>query len=71
MNTSNRYLIFLLFIYLIFSLNTLDKWRSHDKFGVTGDEPHYLVMTSGLVKYLSFEQTRPYRDEFHSKAIYP
>lgn len=37
---------------------------------VTGDEPHYLVMSSGIIDYGSLEQTAPYLKEFKSWKIY-
>ena len=60
----------LIFVYLIFSLATLFLWEKREINTVTGDEPHYLVMASGIVKHASLEQTQPYREEFEKKEIY-
>lgn len=49
---------------------TIVIWDKKSINSVTGDEPHYLVMTEGLIKYQSFEQTKPYKDEFESRTIY-
>lgn len=59
-----------LLIYLIAALATLLLWESRSLNQVTGDEPHYLVMASGLIHDLSLEQTKPYRQEFDQKKIY-
>ena len=59
-----------LLIYLIAALATLLLWESRGLNQVTGDEPHYLVMASGLIHDLSLEQTKPYRQEFDQKKIY-
>ncbi len=61
----------LLMVYYIFSLSTYLIWNNMGKNPINGDEPHYLVMASGIAKYGSLEQTFPYRDEFRSKVIYP
>ena len=60
----------ILFIYLALSLTTFILWHRAGTNSVTGDEPHYLVMASGIAKYGSFEQTRPYQDERETKAIF-
>jgi hypothetical protein len=65
----NAFLMILL-VYGIFSLATLFSWHSKGINTVTGDEPHYLVMASGLVKQGSLEQTAPYREEFKTREIY-
>lgn len=63
-------LVIALFIYGIFSLATLFSWNSKGINTVTGDEPHYLVMSSGIVKQGSLEQTEPYREEFKAREIF-
>jgi hypothetical protein len=60
-----------LLIYGIFSLATLFSWQSKRINTVTGDEPHYLVMASGIVKNGTLEQTEPYREEFKTRKICP
>lgn len=59
-----------LLIYGIFSLATLFSWKAKGINTVTGDEPHYLVMSSGIVRHGSLEQTVPYREEFKAREIY-
>ena len=59
-----------LLIYGIFSLATLFSWQSKGINTVTGDEPHYLVMSSGIAKQGSLEQTAPYMEEFKAREIY-
>lgn len=63
-------IISILFVYFIFSIATLYFWEKRGINTVTGDEPHYLVMASGIVKHASLEQTEPYREEFKTKEIY-
>jgi hypothetical protein len=63
-------LLIALLIYGIFSLATLFSWHTKGINSVTGDEPHYLVMSSGIVKQGSLEQTAPYREEFKAREIY-
>lgn len=65
-----NYLLIALLIYSIFTLATLVSWHTKGINTITGDEPHYLVMSSGIVKYGSFEQTAPYQDEFKNREIY-
>jgi hypothetical protein len=60
----------IIFVYFIFSITTLFLWQKRDINTVTGDEPHYLVMASGIVKHASLEQTQAYREEFETKEIY-
>lgn len=64
-------LIIILILYYIFSFGTLFVWNIHNKYSVTGDEPHYLVMASGIIKYGTLEQTKPYKEEFTEKKIFP
>ena len=60
----------LLLIYLALSLTAFFAWKRTGANSVTGDEPHYLVMTSGIVKYGSLEQTRPYQDELEKNDLF-
>ena len=60
----------IIFVYFIFSITTLFLWQKREINTVTGDEPHYLVMASGIVKHASLEQTQAYREEFETKEIY-
>ncbi len=63
-------LLVALLIYGIFSIATFYSWYAKGINAVTGDEPHYIVMSSGLVKQGSLEQTAPYREEFKGREIY-
>jgi hypothetical protein len=63
-------LLIVLLIYVFFSLATLFSWHARGINAVTGDEPHYLVMSSGIVRQGSLEQTAPYRAEFRAREIY-
>lgn len=66
----NKPLYILIGIFILLSMVTTGLWKIKGINGVTGDEPHYLVMADGLVKYGSFEQSRPYKDEFLNRKIY-
>jgi hypothetical protein len=59
-----------LLIYGFLSLATLYFWQSKEINTITGDEPHYLVISSGIVKQGSLEQTAPYQEEFKTREIY-
>jgi len=61
----------LLYLYLALALTTLLVWTLTKRNTVTGDEPHYLVMASGIVRHATLEQTQPYEEEFRSKEIFP
>ena len=67
----NKYLYILLSLYLLFSISTYSIWQAKNHNNITGDEPHYLVMANGISKYQSFEQTKPYQEEFITRKIYP
>ena len=69
--TRNKYFIILMCLYLIFSISTYSIWKLKNHNNLTGDEPHYLVMANGISKYYSFEQTKPYKEEFITRKIYP
>lgn len=66
----NIELLLVLLIYGVLSVTTLSLWHSKGVNNVTGDEPHYLVMASGIAKNGSLEQTAPYREEFKTRKIY-
>jgi hypothetical protein len=50
-----------------FSILTLVYWHQSERYEVTGDEPHYLVMADGIISYGTFEQTKPYKKELEEK----
>ena len=62
--------VLLVAIYLGLALTTFFVWRSADRYPVTGDEPHYLVIAHGLLAHRTLEQTAAYRDEFRTRAIF-
>jgi hypothetical protein len=62
--------VMLILSFLGLSLGITYSWHLRHLNMLTGDEPHYMVMTDGLVKYKSFEQTQPYKDEFRSHKFY-
>jgi hypothetical protein len=66
----NNPIFVVILIYLFFSLTTLFSWYKKEINTITGDEPHYLVMASGIIKQGSFEQTAPYQEEFKNREIY-
>ncbi|MFS2112675.1 hypothetical protein [Herbaspirillum frisingense] len=56
-------------IYLVGALVALTMWTRTNINQLSGDEPHYLIMASGIVKHGTFEQTLPYKEEFANKEI--
>lgn len=50
-------------------LATLLFWNKSNFNGVTGDEPHYLVMANGIGKHASLEQTTPYKEAFDPREF--
>ncbi|MCP1575840.1 hypothetical protein J2S30_004219 [Herbaspirillum rubrisubalbicans] len=60
---------FLWAIYVILALAALTMWTRANVNLVSGDEPHYLIMASGIIKHGTFEQTLPYKEEFANKEI--
>lgn len=67
---SNISVFLLLTIHFCLTLLTFVVWESKQHYSVTGDEPHYLVMASGIIRHGQLEQTIPYQEEFKTKAIY-
>ena len=63
-------LLIIILIYGLLSLVTIFSWQEKGIYTVTGDEPHYLVMASGLVRHGTLEQTVPYKEEFETREIY-
>lgn len=60
----------LLVIFYCLCFTTLICWSVNDSHPLDGDEPHYLVMANGIVKYRTFEQTLPYLEEFKTREMY-
>ena len=51
----------LLLVYSLCALIAVIAWQVKHVNGVTGDEPHYLVMANGLAKHGALEQTIAYK----------
>lgn len=62
-------LFIVLAIYLFMALTTLCYWSVFNTHPMTGDEPHYLIMSQGFLNSGAIEQTQPYLDEFNSRTI--
>ncbi|GEM_PF-6383597 len=59
----NYSLLASLVVYGFFALLPIFIWRLNDINTVTGDEHHYLIMASGIIRYGTFEQTEPYKED--------
>lgn len=66
-----RYPVSLLALLLLLSAVTLHSWTSSPDFAITGDEPHYLILASGISRHLTFDPTPAYEQEFRTHEIYP
>ncbi len=66
-----RAIFILLVAYYILTFGVFGRWQSQNWYPVFGDEPHYLIMTSGIVHDHTFELTRPYEAEFDHPEIAP
>ena len=60
----------LLGAYVLLTLITLATWDVRGVYGLTGDEPHYLVMTDSLLGDQTLELTSAYGREFASPTFY-
>ena len=60
-----------LFCFFAAALILLVNWNRHNLYPITGDEPHYLVIASGIAKYGTLEVTRAYQDEFETPRFHP
>ncbi|HLL53460.1 MAG TPA: hypothetical protein VK447_07945 [Myxococcaceae bacterium] len=58
-------------VHVCLALTTFLVWKQGGRYTVTGDEPHYLIMASGLVEHRTFEQTAPYQQELATPEILP
>jgi len=58
----------LLLVYCLCVLAMCISWATSGINGVTGDEPHYLVMANGLARHGALEQTIVYKDAFSQPA---
>ena len=65
-----KYIVYLLSTYFLVTLTTFLFWKSKNINDLTGDEPHFLVMTSGLVRHGGLEQSAPYAEEFKTRELY-
>jgi hypothetical protein len=57
-------------IYIALALGCLARWTQQNWHAVTGDEPHYLVMASGIARFGTLEQRKPYAHEFATREIF-
>jgi hypothetical protein len=67
---SRRYLLYLLTTYFLVALTTFLVWKRKNINEIIGDEPHFLVITTGIVRHGSLEQSAPYAEEFKTKELY-
>ncbi|WP_371232166.1 hypothetical protein ACAW63_05285 [Pseudomonas sp. QE6] len=56
-------------LYWLLCLSALLLWQNRSINDVTGDEPHYLIISQSLASYGSLELTRAYEDEFASHQL--
>lgn len=66
-----RALPWLLGLYLLISVATLIIWGLRGVYGLTGDEPHYLVMSDAIVRDGTPDVARAYEREFSERRWYP
>jgi hypothetical protein len=64
-------LIALLTGYFLLSLGLLFAWEARGVYTVTGDEPHYLIITDALLADRSLDVQAAYQREITSPSIYP
>jgi hypothetical protein len=67
--TVGRPLLLVFLVYLALTSVVLSFWRMIDRFPVTGDEIHYLVMADGIARHGQLEQSVPYAEEFKERRI--
>jgi hypothetical protein len=68
--TDRKCLLVLVTAFLCIAFATLSTWTLRGINPITGDEPHYLVMTSGFIRHWSFEQTLAYAEEAKTHDIF-
>jgi len=61
----------LLAIYVTMTAVTLVAWSARGVYGLSGDEPHYLVMADALLTGRGFDVTEAYLREFATPQFYP
>jgi len=64
-------LLLVLLLYYALCFSTFGVWQAAGRYPPKGDEGHYLVMADGWARYRSWEQTRPYADEFRRRRFEP
>ena len=67
-HTKAQYAIF--FIFSLFGLLNIEMWEREKKYQLTGDEPHYVVLTESILRYGSFSPISAYMEEFKNKEIF-
>ena len=58
-------------IYVLLTIVTLAVWDARGVYGLTGDEPHYLVMADSLLRDGSWEVSGAYQREIADPNFYP
>jgi len=58
-------------VYVALTTITLSVWEQRDAYGLTGDEPHYLVMADALVNDSTMDVQAAYEREFDEPRFYP
>lgn len=58
-------------VFFLLATFLLIRWDDVGLHPLTGDEPHYLVVTDGLLPTFEIEQSGPYSREFRNRTIYP
>lgn len=66
-----RPLPLLLVIYFTVNVGVIALWSVQGLYGLTGDEPHYLMISDALWTYREFDVTQAYQNEFATKDVYP
>lgn len=64
------WILIALAIYYAFAFGVFFRFHHEKWYPLNGDEPHYLVTTSGLVNDHTLVQTLPYEQEFDNDKIY-
>ena len=70
MNKFKQYLGLILLI-VLFNFSAIFIWSNIYNTSITGDEPHYVILSSAIADYGTFEQTEAYTNEFENQRILP
>lgn len=61
----------LILLIVFFNFSAIFIWSNIYNTSITGDEPHYVILSSAIADYGTFEQTEAYTNEFENRSIYP